>query len=232
MNKTEDHTKAPGREFRGIWIPSAIWKNKLLTIQQKVFLAEIDSLSGAKGCFASNEYFADFFGLSKSRVSNVISSLEKANLITISFLYKDGTKQVDRRIIRPKGYDRPLKVTIETKAEEPEVVDELDQLVKKIVGYLNKQAERDFKPSAASTKRHIKARIREGYKAKDFKLVIDQKVEDWIQDIKMREFLRPETLFGPKFEGYLMKARTRPKAKYSKATKVDHSELFGGKRGN
>lgn len=65
------------RAFKGIWIPAEIWLNKDLTLLEKVFLVEIDSLDNENGCFASNEYFSNFFGLSKNRCSEVIKSLEK-----------------------------------------------------------------------------------------------------------------------------------------------------------
>ena len=41
------------RSFKGIWIPAHIWLNKSLSIQEKVFLAEIDSLDNDDGCYAS-----------------------------------------------------------------------------------------------------------------------------------------------------------------------------------
>ena len=63
------------RGFKGIWIPKEIWLSKELTIQEKVMLAEIDSLDNGEGCFATNEYFADFMGLSKDRARKIISSL-------------------------------------------------------------------------------------------------------------------------------------------------------------
>jgi len=37
----------------------------------------------------------------------------------------------------------------------------------------------------------------------DFKTVIDKKCVEWMNDEKMEKFLRPVTLFGPKFESYL-----------------------------
>ena len=37
----------------------------------------------------------------------------------------------------------------------------------------------------------------------DFKKVIDVKSLEWNKDPKMCKYLRPETLFGNKFEGYL-----------------------------
>ena len=88
------------RAFKGIWIPSEIWLNENLTIQEKVFLVEIDSLDNNDGCFANNNYFANFFKLSKNRCSEVIKKLEKKGLITISYTYVEGTKQIDKRIIK------------------------------------------------------------------------------------------------------------------------------------
>ena len=43
----------------------------------------------------------------------------------------------------------------------------------------------------------------EGYTVEDFVAVIDKKCAEWLHDPKMRAYLRPETLFGSKFEGYL-----------------------------
>jgi len=68
-------SKKPKRAFKGIWIPKHLWLAEDLTLQEKVFLAEIDSLNRGAGCYASNSYFAKFFGLSKKRVSFIINSL-------------------------------------------------------------------------------------------------------------------------------------------------------------
>ena len=65
------------RDFRGIWIPKEVWLNKDLSANEKILLAEIDSLGGlSDGCFASNQYLAKFFGLSKDRISKLISGLK------------------------------------------------------------------------------------------------------------------------------------------------------------
>ena len=93
------------RGFKGIWIPREIWLSKELTIQEKVLLAEIDSLDNDEGCFASNDYFATFLGLSKERTRKIIASLKDKGYISIELIYKEGTKEVDKRIIRViKGY--------------------------------------------------------------------------------------------------------------------------------
>ncbi len=69
--------------------------------------------------------------------------------------------------------------------------------------YLNKKTGTGFSHKTKATRRRIKARYREGHRAKHFKRVIDTKCSQWLNDSKMKKYLRPETLFGTKFEGYL-----------------------------
>lgn len=79
-----------------------------------------------------------------------------------------------------------------------------------IVDYLNKKAGTNYKPNTNVTKQKIIARLKEGYKVEDFVTVIDKKVNDWI-NTDYAKYLRPETLFGNKFESYLKAPVTKPK---------------------
>ena len=72
-----------------------------------------------------------------------------------------------------------------------------------IVTYLNKAAHTNYRHTTKKTKAFIKARWIEGYRLEDFKTVIHIKCKEWLVDKKMNKFLRPETLFGTKFESYL-----------------------------
>lgn len=72
-----------------------------------------------------------------------------------------------------------------------------------VISYLNEKAGTKFRPTTAKTKAMINARLTEGFTVDDFKVVIDKKCAEWIGDEKMEKYLRPETLFGTKFEGYL-----------------------------
>ena len=85
-----------------------------------------------------------------------------------------------------------------------------------IVQYLNQKTGKNFKSTSKATQRHIKARFTDGFVLDDFKQVIDNKCGDWLRDRKMKEYLRPETLFGTKFESYLNSKSTtaRPKGPY------------------
>lgn len=52
----------------------------------------------------------------------------------------------------------------------------------------------------------IKARIKEGFKKEEFIRVIDHKIKEWKDDLKMKKYIRPETLFGTKMNKYLVES--------------------------
>lgn len=87
------------RVVKGIWIPIEIWENKTLSLQEKCLLAEIDSLDGENGCFATNERLAKYINLSKDRITRIVSSLKEKGLIKVKLIYKTGTKEVEKRVI-------------------------------------------------------------------------------------------------------------------------------------
>ncbi|MDM5301871.1 phage replisome organizer N-terminal domain-containing protein [Bacillus subtilis] len=74
---------------------------------------------------------------------------------------------------------------------------------KLIIDLLNKVAGKRYRHTTPKTKKDIKARWNEGFRFEDFKHVILVKTEEWLNDSAMNRFLRPETLFGTKFESYL-----------------------------
>lgn len=71
-----------------------------------------------------------------------------------------------------------------------------------IVNYLNAVAGKQYRHTTKKTRRLIKARYNENFRFQDFKNVIDKKAAEWKHGT-MEKYLRPETLFGTKFEGYL-----------------------------
>ena len=76
-----------------------------------------------------------------------------------------------------------------------------------IVSHLNEKCGSAYRPETQSTRRYIKARWNEGHRVEDFRSVIDSRHEQWAGDAEMLQFLRPETLFGAKFDGYLQFSR-------------------------
>ncbi|NJI82170.1 hypothetical protein GSQ54_17235 [Clostridioides difficile] len=77
------------------------------------------------------------------------------------------------------------------------------EIHKRIIDYLNEKANKSFKSTTKKTRDLINARLKEGFVEEDFYKVIDNKVHTWLEDAKMNVYLRPETIFGNKFESYL-----------------------------
>lgn len=71
-----------------------------------------------------------------------------------------------------------------------------------IVRYLNEHAGTQYKETSKTTRNVIIARLNEGFSIDDFKTVIYKKCKEWC-DTDMAKYLRPQTLFGTKFEAYL-----------------------------
>lgn len=74
----------PERDFKGIWIPKEIWLSSELSLMEKVLFVEIHSLDNARGCFASNRYFAQFFGISERQIRTYIGSLKEKGYVTVT----------------------------------------------------------------------------------------------------------------------------------------------------
>lgn len=101
--------------------------------------------------------------------------------------------------------DKSIEIDIEQEQEiEGNIIPaENHPPYKEIVDYLNNLAGTNYRASSKKTQHLIKARINEGFTLEDFKVVIEKKTREWINNNKMKAYLRPETLFGTKFEGYL-----------------------------
>ena len=82
------------RDFKGIWIPKEIWLHQELSIEEKVLLAEIESLDGEDGCFASNEYFTKFFNWRERKLQDHLAKLKNLDLIKVESF--DGRRRVLR----------------------------------------------------------------------------------------------------------------------------------------
>ncbi len=93
-------------------------------------------------------------------------------------------------------------ITKHNKVKESKVK-EIIEYTSEIVSFLNSATGKEFKPDSKKTQTLVAARMAEGWGLEDFKKVISGRVEKWRDDFKMVDFLRPETLFGNKFESYL-----------------------------
>ena len=105
----------------------------------------------------------------------------------------------------PRRLDDDSVMNVKDNVNEKENVlsDKPDQLVLNVVNYLNERLGTNYKTSSKKTIDLIKARNHQGFELEDFKTVINNQKRAWEGDNHMAKYLRPETLFSPKFESYL-----------------------------
>lgn len=98
------------------------------------------------------------------------------------------------------GKDRLGKGSVDNTPKPPKGAPE--GVVRAIIQYLNKATGKQYRVQVPKTQKLISARMSEGFDVDDFIVVIDRKCREW-KGTDMEKYLRPETLFGTKFEGYL-----------------------------
>lgn len=113
-------------------------------------------------------------------------------------------KQLGKQLYEPllEQLGKPVAVTVAVTISETEANSAPQIPFTEIIFYLNKKTQKSFTISK-ETKQYIKARWNSGFRLDDFKKVIDNKCAKWLTDEKMVDYLRPQTLFGTKFESYL-----------------------------
>lgn len=201
------------RDFKGVWIPKTVWLDTRLNALEKVILTEIDSLdSTERGCWASNKHIADFCQCSETKVSTAISKLIEYGYLYVqkfdgrqrelksrlSNFERQNTENCNSAFNKKKESNTSIKPVINTDS------------INIIVDYLNEKAGKSYRAKSKDTAKHINARLAEGFTVDDFKTVIDKKCAEWLHT-EFEQYLRPATLFGTKFEGYL-NAPVRAKA--------------------
>ncbi|MBM6159236.1 phage protein [Staphylococcus epidermidis] len=170
---------------------------------------------------------------SESTIKRTITSLEKQNLLHIGNYNKAGFDRtkwysinyivLNELMTRPSGQNDPTKRSkwsdeeVNLNRPIPETTPETSSKTtskdilsgnpttypyRDVIDYLNQRTGKNYKSTTKKNQTVIRARSDEGFSLDDFKRVIDNKVAEW-KGTKMEKYLRPETLFGTKFEGYL-----------------------------
>ena len=116
-------------------------------------------------------------------------------------LVEDSIVEDNKRYIVEQSPTLPPPLPDEEPPEKPKIP------YQDIVECLNRNAGTHYKYTTGKTQTLIHARFKEGFTLEDFKTVIVAQCREWSQDKRMERYMRPETLFGTKFEGYLNKAR-------------------------
>lgn len=96
-----------------------------------------------------------------------------------------------------------------TNADGEEVEVSVPEVAKEVIAYLNESTGQHYRPTTKEYIKLIRARLKDNFNVDDFKTVIYKKTQEWKDDAKMASYLRPQTLFGSKFESYLNQVQAR-----------------------
>ncbi|MBV1817313.1 conserved phage C-terminal domain-containing protein [Bacteroidales bacterium MSK.15.36] len=201
------------------------WVDMIMMANHKdnKFLLGNELIEVKRGSFITSELkLMDRWNWSKTKVRNFLNLLESENMIikvpdskkTTIKIVKYELYQSDETIGKPekdqqKTIEEPEKNHEGTSKELRKDTNKNEKNVKNdkniyinIVEYLNQKANKNFKYTTKKTQSLINTRLKEKFAIDDFIKVIDIKCSQWL-GTDMEKYLRPETLFGNKFEGYL-----------------------------
>lgn len=184
--------------------------------------------------YALNETEPEFDGMAKGMFILIKPQIDANNK-----RYENGKKGADYGVLggRPRSENpketprKPLEnpkqtpnVNVNENVNENENVNASDKadvwlLSRSVLSYLNDKAGTSYKTDDVNSVRLITGLSQKGYTEEQMKTVIDKKVGSWLGDPKVEQYLRPSTLFGPKFEQYLSEPDSARKQKQDKERK-------------
>ena len=189
----------------------------------------------------SLQYLADWTNLSKQSVINCLKSLLEKGIIIKKDKYINNVKFVEyysknlNRVVKNfeqgsqktliGGSQKTLTNNIDINNINNNIKNKIEyiNIVDEVVNYLNERVGSNYKSNTPKTRDKIKARINEGFTLEDFKKVIDIKFIE-SKNTEFEKYLRPETLFGTKFESYLNQKVKKTINEYAKTINI--SEVF------
>jgi uncharacterized phage protein (TIGR02220 family) len=103
----------------------------------------------------------------------------------------------------------PISINPLPTAKSKHIVEQARQ----VIDMLNEITGKSFRYTDSHLAK-IKSRFKEGYSLEDFRKVIENKNNQWGCDPENKKYLRPETLFSPKFDGYLNEGKVTEEDSY------------------
>lgn len=216
-------------------IPANVRYDSELSDKAKLLYGEITALTNKEGyCWASNNYFAELYGVKVLCIKRNIKDLVDKGYLKSVLIYEGKLVKERRLYLNNNGLfsdlnsnDSGIKkdtrggIKKDTRSgikKDTDIITSINNtsinIYSRIIDYLNKKADTRYRSTTKKNKDLINARINEGFTEDDFIKVIDNKVKEWI-NTDMEKYLRPETLFGTKFEGYLNQKESVNSGQYS-----------------
>jgi uncharacterized phage protein (TIGR02220 family) len=232
-------------------IPKLAMKDARLSIEAKAIYAYLSSYCGAGNiAFPSVELICHDLNISEKRFNKYKKQLVDCGYIVIErqrlnsgfsnniyTLPKSVSSQFVPLQIVPEQFVRKQNVGTNNNSPKSNSInkdtmsgsEKAEQIpYKKIIDHLNKATDSKFSAKASANQKLIKARWNEGNELQIFLDVIDLKNEQWKDNEKMAQYLRPSTLFGAtNFENYkaeVMVQRKKEKSNFSDKSKIDYQK--------
>lgn len=179
---------------------------------------------------ANDEYVKKSLHWGTDKIKNLKKRLKDMELIEVEKRVND-KQQIEGWYVRLKYYQvttpisttpiSPLVASQETNTinnnintinniNTKEINKERKENIESVVRYLNLTLGTKYRATSQSIVKHINARFEEGYTLDDFFDVIENKYAEW-HGTEMEKYLRPDTLFGTKFDIYLNQTQCKEK---------------------
>lgn len=111
-------------------IPANVRYDKDLAPNAKLLYGEITALCNEKGyCWASNQYFAELYGVSVLSIKRWVNSLVTKGYVYRTLTYKPNSKEVDKRILSIDGGIK-IDTTSVQKCYDPSIKNDTSSSIK------------------------------------------------------------------------------------------------------
>ena len=176
----------------------------------------------------SLQYLEDWTNSSKQGILNCLKSLQEKGYIEKLEKYINGVKFCEYKSLPVVNkVDWGGQKSLPPSSKESLHNNIYNNNIKYIIDYLNSRAGTKYSYTGKEQVKNITARLKEHFTIDDFKVVIDKKVAEW-KGTDMAKYIRPETLFGNKFESYLNQQGQNKKTNYLiRNDKNNFDEFFG-----
>jgi uncharacterized phage protein (TIGR02220 family) len=186
------------------------FKGEKFTVEKGQMITSLESITQkcGKGVTMQNVRTAlkrfEKYGFLTSESTNKNRLITLVNWEVYQHSKDEPNKQTNKRLTsNQQATNKQLTTNNNVNNDNNEKNDKKEIPYAEIVDYLNLKAGTKYKHSGKKTKDLITARWNENFVLTDFQTVIDKKTAEWLNDPGMNKYLRPETLFGTKFESYL-----------------------------
>ena len=168
-------------------------KRLLKTLEEERFISYIHK---SKSKYTSSIIYSDFIAKNSQKSEPVDEPVSEPVSEPVQIVGNTKTQTLSEPVDEPvsEPVSEPLSINISRN---------ISNIYSRVITQLNKKANKKFKATTKKTIACINARLNEGFLEDDFYKVIEIKSKTWLHDPEMNRYLRPETLFGNKFESYL-----------------------------